>query len=140
MSFTSFFRRIFVNDLKSTIIKELKYIYDSKILFEIFNDYNFTEDIYRKSISRLEKMKIKQTELTREEVRFAAFNIVKKTIADEIIFYNDFIYRGVPGLKSREDIGAYVKLINYMCEKNLLTEEEKNSNLADLREFISQSG
>ena len=95
--------------------------------------------IFKKTYFYISKNKISR-KVENKNLRRVTLMIIAYIIREEIIYSDDFIYRGIPGLKSSDNIKCYIRLLNHMNSKGFISEDEKNYALCDLKKELSTLG
>lgn len=124
---------------KKKIVNDLRNIINSGCIDNIFIDENQKTHIFKKTYLYISKNKISR-KIENKKLRRATLMIIAYIIKEEIIYSDDFIYRGIPGFKSSDNIKCYIRLVDYMNSEGLISEDEKNYALCDLKKELSTLG
>lgn len=124
---------------KKKILNDLKKVINNGWIDHIFIDENQKIHIFKKTYLYISKNKISR-KVENKKIRRAVLMIIAYIIREEIIYSDDFIYRGIPGFKSSDNIKCYIRLLNYMNSEGFISEDEKNYALCDLKKELSTLG
>lgn len=124
---------------KKKILNDLKKVINSGCIDHIFIDENQKIHIFKKAYLYISKNKISR-KIENKKLRRATLMIIAYIIKEEIIYSDDFIYRCIPGFKSSDNIKCYIRLADYMSSEGLISEDEKNYALCDLKKELSTLG
>ena len=124
---------------KKKILNDLKKVINNRCIDHVFIEENQKIHIFKKTYFYISKNKISR-KVENKNLRRVTLMIIAYIIREEIIYSDDFIYRGIPGLKSSDNIKCYIRLLNHMNSKGFISEDEKNYALCDLKKELSTLG
>ncbi|WP_455552643.1 hypothetical protein [Desulfovibrio sp.] len=124
---------------KKKILNDLRKIINTGCIDNIFIDENQKIYMFKKTYFYISRNKISRN-VENKKLRRTTLMIIAYIIREEIIYSDDFIYRGTPGFKSNDNIKCYIRLLNYMNSEGFISEDEKNYALCDLKKELSKLG